>query len=168
MRISNINQWGKYLEKASKGYLDKKIKRGREREKRNKEWSWGKRQSLADLYAKELSSRPTAAEIIFGNYLLELGITPFFFQKVLLKPKIFIIDFYVRDKAFEIDGSYHIGNEAKDLARDELLKHGRGIMTYRFTNSEVLKNPEQTKIKIMEILKENPIIETDNKLSTVT
>lgn len=153
MKITNQSKWAEYLAKLSHQFLKKKIIKGRKREAGRKDWSFQRKQSLADLYQKELCSRPTAAEIVFGNYLLELGVTPFYFQKVILSPKIFILDFFTRGCiAFEIDGESHIGKESKDAERDATLLFYRHIKTYRFTNHEVLTKPDETKGRIKKAL----------------
>lgn len=154
MKIANLNKWVEYLSKLSRQPLKKKIQQGRAREAVRKDWSFQRKQSLADLYQKELCSRPTPAEIAFGNYLLEIGVKPFHFQKVILMPKIFILDFYIKGSfvAFEVDGGSHFGKESKDAERDETLQIFRNIKTYRFTNSQVLTQPDYVKDQIKKAL----------------
>lgn len=127
-----------------------RIDKLRKKHRGSKDWSFSGKQSLGSLYEKELRNRPTPAELMFGNYLCEMQLIPFDFQRQVLTPKMYILDFYMERYfvAFEIDGSVHKGREGKDAERDAILKEHRGIKTYRFTNEEVLRKPDQVKAKI--------------------
>jgi very-short-patch-repair endonuclease len=69
----------------------------------------------------------------------------------------FIVDFYCNQAKLvvEVDGGYHLDNEAagNDRARNEYMKN-LGLTVLRFTNSEVLGNTEKVVEKIKEHLGE--------------
>lgn len=91
---------------------------------------------------------------MFGNYLCELSLVPFEFQKQILTPGFFILDFYLPRVfvAFEIDGPYHQGQLVKDAERDDSLLKDRNIKTYRFTNDQVLHEPDYIKAAVQRAL----------------
>ena len=149
MRIGSQIKWAKYLASIRSPRNLKLLERGR-RNRQRRGWSPGFRQSLMSHFQRELCNRPTPAELMFGGYLCELGLTPFDFQKQILTPKLYLLDFYL-DKsfvAFEIDGASHENKKDADAYRDEILLSQRAIKTYRFTNDEVMQSPEETKIRI--------------------
>lgn len=167
MRCGSRKQWNKYLAKLG-GYRatkllarqDDKLSRSR---KRNGAGSYAHRQSLGSHYARSLAFRPTAAELAFGNVLCELEIFPFHFQKAVLKPRLYILDFYLPqyDVVFEIDGASHSGKELYDKERDDTLLVKRGFQTHRFTNDEVFGDTAMLKSKITTMLKgkHGPVLE---------
>ena len=105
-----------------------------------------------------LKNNPTSAELIFKGFLEELNI-PFRFQKGMItsrkKGSVRIMDFYIpRIKMiFEIDGEYHnnTNQQIKDFEREqEIGRKRRGALFVRFTNQQILKEPEQVKKIIKE------------------
>ncbi len=154
MKIGSQIKWVKYLSNIRSPRSLKQIERSRNRQKLRKDWSFQRKQSLGSLYQKELCNKPTPAELMFGNYLCEMGLMPFDFQRQILSPKLFILDFYIKRSfvAFEIDGESHLGQEDKDEDRDKILLINRGIKTYRFTNDEVLHDPNTTKARIIKAM----------------
>jgi len=67
----------------------------------------------------------------------------------------FIVDFYCvkLSLAIEIDGESHHQKKETDNERDKFLKQ-IGIRTIRFTNEQVLNNPEYIKSSLPSLLKE--------------
>ena len=90
------------------------------------------------VYRKELELNPTMAELLVKQYLEEIGIS-FKFQKGFVKPFHRIVDFYIPNLStiIEVDGGYHDLIKEKDLQKDYLWKHQRGMKTIRLMNDEV-------------------------------
>ena len=100
-----------------------------------------------------LKNAPTSAELLFKGFLEELTI-PFRFQKGMITSKkkefVRIVDFYIpRIKMiFEIDGEYHNNTyqQIKDSKREQEIKRKKGgVLFMRFTNQQVLTDPERVK-----------------------
>lgn len=153
MRVGTPKGWVKHLEGLRSDKALRVQRKARNRVARTYDPSYSRRQSLGSLYSKELSHRPTSAEILFGNYLVELKVFPFQFQKPILKPQLYILDFYLPKHfvAFEIDGSSHDNRKIQDEERDVNLWN-RGIKTYRFTNDEVYNDSVGVKKQIQAAL----------------
>lgn len=67
----------------------------------------------------------------------------------------FIVDFYCAEKklVIEVDGDVHATQEAYDAARTEWLE-AQGYIVIRFTNTDVLKNPDRVAAEILRRLEE--------------
>ena len=107
--------------------------------------------------AKELRANPTPAERALWPYLrarqLGLRITR---QALILG---YIVDFWCPNKrlAIEIDGASHNGRDQYDAKRTKALNE-HGITVMRFTNDEVLSDPQNvicSIIKVLSVLKSN-------------
>lgn len=107
----------------------------------------------------KLKHNPTNTEVIFKEFLEEFKI-PFRFQKGIITSKkqgsVRIMDFYVpRLKIiFEIDGEYHnnTNQQIKDFEREqEIGRKRKDVLFVRFTNKQILVNPEQVKNTIKEV-----------------
>lgn len=103
--------------------------------------------------AKKNRNNPTEAEQKMWNNFLSKDKTGFRFlrQKPIHR---FIIDFYCSELnlAIEIDGSSHNKKKYTDIERDKFLKQ-IGIKTIRFTNEDVLNNPEYIKSILFPLVK---------------
>ncbi len=95
--------------------------------------------------AKQNRKNPTEAEQKMWNEYLSRNKTGFRFlrQKPIFR---FILDFYCSELnlAIEIDGNSHNKKKETDIERDKFLKQV-GIETIRFTNEQVINNPEYIK-----------------------
>lgn len=111
----------------------------------------GRRNSL---YKAQLKRKATEAEVAFGFILANSGVTPFSFQKGFFVPFHRIYDFYLPGHkiAFEIDGGYHLAIAEKDQRKDDWFKHKRGIRTFRFTNEQVLQNPDEVAKAVLDVV----------------
>lgn len=107
----------------------------------------------------KLKHNPTNTEIVFKEFLEEFKI-PFRFQKGIItsgkKGTVRIMDFYVpRLKIiFEIDGEYHnnTNQQIKDFEREqEIGRKRKDVLFVRFTNKQILMNPEQVKNTVKEV-----------------
>ena len=95
--------------------------------------------------ARELRKETTEAEDLFWNKVLK--------DKKLINFKFtrqkpldhFIVDFYCAKLhlAIEIDGEIHNFQKARDKERDNILKQKYGLKIIRYTNKEILDNPEK-------------------------
>jgi leucyl-tRNA synthetase len=98
---------------------------------------------------------PTEAENVLWQFLKE-NKTGF---KIRRQHAIgqFIADFVSLQKGLviEVDGAYHNDIKEADKARTEILSHF-GFTVLRFTNSEVLKNPQQVFETVKQKLEELP------------
>lgn len=107
--------------------------------------------------AREMRKKPTSAE----NKMWEL----LMFEKTLKQFRFlrqkpidrYIVDFYCSKLmlAIEIDGSTHLGDEAKeyDRIRSEALGH-HGIRVIRFTNEEVLDRSDEVKSDLIQFIRQ--------------
>ena len=150
MRIGSKLQWGKYIAKLSTTKFTKRVERGNKSLLKTEKWTTVYRQRLGSVYSSALLSRPTPEEIMFGNLLCELNLFPFEFQRQILTPKFYILDFCLPKSfvAFEIDGKGH--NVKKDEVRDKILQQARGMKTYRFKNSMFRNQLDDIKQKVLE------------------
>lgn len=107
----------------------------------------------------KLKHNPTNTEVIFKEFLEEFKI-PFRFQKGIITSRkqgsVRIMDFYVpRLKIiFEIDGEYHnnTSQQIKDFEREqEIGRKRKDVLFVRFTNKQILMNPEQVKNTVKEV-----------------
>lgn len=94
-------------------------------------------QSRNSKYRLQLKKKATKQELIFKEYLGELGIK-FIFQKGFLKPFHRIADFYIKKYRLivEIDGPYHQDTVEKDFYKDEVWRKLR-FRTLRILNEQV-------------------------------
>jgi len=119
------------------------------------------------IYKFELRTRPTKAEVAFGDYLWNRGIY-FIFQKGFFTPYHIIVDFFLPQQClvFEIDGGYHKRIVNKDNYRDNTFFEKRGIKTIRIKNEEVFNGSFINKVN--ESLKYQPSRESISKLNRKT
>ena len=104
--------------------------------------------------ANKNRKNPTEAEKKMWNDYLSNDKTGFRFlrQKPIYR---FIVDFYCvkLSLAIEIDGGSHSKKKGTDGQRDKFLKQ-IGITTIRFTNEQVLTNPEYVRSVLTPLVKE--------------
>ena len=101
---------------------------------RNKAKPWKERK------AKQMAKHQTWPEKTLWAKLRDKQLGSWFYkQKVILG---YIVDFWCPSAglAIEVDGKSHRGRKAYDSKRDAVLLK-KGIITLRFTNSEVKRNP---------------------------
>lgn len=105
------------------------------------------------LMANKNRQNPTEAEYKMWHNFLSNDKTGhrFLRQKPIHR---FIVDFYCSklNLAIEIDGNSHDKRKGYDELRDKFLKQ-IGIKTIRFTNEEVLNNPEYVKKVLLPLVK---------------
>lgn len=102
---------------------------------RNKAKPWKERK------AREMAKNQTWSEQLLWAHLKDKQLGAWFYkQKIVLG---YIVDFWCPSAgiAIEVDGKSHRGRKAYDLKRDCVLKK-KGILTMRFTNTEVKKSSE--------------------------
>lgn len=124
-----------------------------------------KRSALSiSAYANECRrmrlANPTIAEQTMGNILTNLGIKHERERIVFYADRFVLLDFYVPGPymggiALEIDGGIHKHQKTYDQGRDAYLR-SIGINTYRFTNSEVIRQRERTIGKLLAIIGNRP------------
>ncbi len=95
--------------------------------------------------AKELRKETTEAENLFWNKVLK--------SEKLIKFKFtrqkpldhFFVDFYCAKLGLviEIDGEVHNFQKTRDKERDNILEQKFGLKIVRYTNEEVLNNPDK-------------------------
>jgi very-short-patch-repair endonuclease len=105
-------------------------------------------------YAKLMRHSPTEAEKLMWKILTSNELLQYKFRRQH-PMSTYIADFYSQPLLFaiEVDGGYHLTKERSeiDTIRDEdMLLLGVTIM--RFTNDEVLLQPENTIIKLKEVI----------------
>jgi very-short-patch-repair endonuclease len=101
--------------------------------------------------AKEMRDHPKKAESKMMQILKQSAPKfPYIFQYVELP---YTLDFYFQtlNICIEVDGKDHFARRKRDIKRDTFLLEMKGIVTYRFTNSDVLYNP-QMGTQVSEIL----------------
>ena len=111
---------------------------------------WGVHTADPTLYdvlkqnAEHNRKNPTEAESILWNMLKGNGLDIHFRRQHIIQD--FIVDFFCADKGLsvELDGGYHHTHEQqeKDQYRTNKLRE-LGVTELRFTNEELLHNPEQ-------------------------
>lgn len=104
--------------------------------------------------ARELRKEATEAENLFWNKVLknkELEKFKFTRQKPL---DHFIVDFYCASLCLiiEIDGEIHNFQKTRDKERDNLLEQKFGLKILRYTNEQILTNPEKIIRELREFL----------------
>jgi very-short-patch-repair endonuclease len=115
---------------------------------------------LATSYAKKLRKNATLPETIIRSFLKGVGIKHRFQRTIRVSPGNYrFADFYfpALRLIIEIDGKYHDnpGQQAKDRYReDEILRVRNSFSIARFTNQEVLSNPEMVIDFLLERMKE--------------
>ena len=111
-------------------------------------------QNLKEI-SKDLRKRLTEAEKHLWERLKHKHLGYIFYRQKPIGD--YIVDFYCNQAKLvvEVDGGYHLDNEAagNDRARNEYMKN-LGLTVLRFTNSEVLGNTEKVVEKIKEHLGE--------------
>lgn len=103
--------------------------------------------------ARELRKNMTKAEKHFWFNVIK---TPDFKNIKFLKQRVvdhYIVDFYCPEKnlAIEIDGEIHYNQIEYDQIRTHLLKQ-YGLKIIRFTNNEVINQPEKVKTRLISII----------------
>ncbi len=111
----------------------------------------------AEEFRSDLIKEQTPAEKHFKALLKSLKIE-YEFQKILYTPtRFYILDFFIPSKkiAYEIDGGYHTTKKQKefDKLRTEVVKNNGIKEVYRFTNTDVLTDTQNTINRIIEIHK---------------
>lgn len=107
---------------------------------------------------RQLRIKPTKYELIFKNFLIEIGVD-FIFQKAFIAKDYYcIVDFYIPKPykiVIEIDGEYHNNNSQilKDKKRDDYLTRVRGFSVIRIKNQDV--NSLETKMLIHKLFNIN-------------
>jgi adenine-specific DNA-methyltransferase len=98
--------------------------------------------------ARQLRQHITEAEVLLWSLLRDKQVCGLKFRRQHPVPP-FILDFACvsRKLCVELDGDYHDAQPDKDLDRETWLR-GRGWDTIRFSNDEVLANPELVAIAI--------------------
>ena len=103
--------------------------------------------------AYEMRNNPTRAEALMWD-LLRGQVYQYFPNNIFYRQSVqfgYILDFYcpTLHLGIEVDGYVHNDQKEYDDYRDLQLA-GRGIQVERFTNDEVLYNPEETKTRIFQ------------------
>ena len=106
--------------------------------------------------AAEMRSNPTPAEVFMWE-ILRRQVYQSFPDYVFYRQSVqygYILDFYCPRLrlGIEVDGYVHDDQKEYDYNRDNLLAR-HGIEVHRFSNDEVLHNPEQTSEKVYQTLK---------------
>ncbi len=94
--------------------------------------------------ARELRLNQTPAENIFWKTLINNKNIAYKFTRQ--KPiDNFIVDFYCSELllAVEIDGKIHLSSKTRDQERTDILKYKYGILLIRYSNKDILDNPEK-------------------------
>ncbi|HYO68271.1 MAG TPA: endonuclease domain-containing protein [Archangium sp.] len=112
---------------------------------------------MKDL-AQENRENPTKAEAVLWTYLSnkQLGVT-FWRQHCLnANGRDYILDFYCASfkLAVEIDGPIHQFQQKDDAIREWRIEQ-LGIRVLRFSNAEVLRNPQRVASKILNAMRED-------------
>ena len=119
---------------------------------------WGVHTADPTLYsilkenAKHNRKNPTEAESVLWKLLKGNGLDMHFRRQHIIQD--FIVDFFCADKglSIELDGGYHFTEEQR--LKDEYRTHELqrlGITELRFTNEELLHQPEQVLSKIKSV-----------------
>lgn len=106
-------------------------------------------------FARKLRKNPTPAEIRFWRLIAPLRTLHHFRKQVAMGP--YVVDFASHSARLvvEIDGDSHFVGDGpeRDALRDAALRaHGYRVM--RFTNEEVMRNPEGVCLALAEALGE--------------
>ena len=98
--------------------------------------------------AKELRANTTPPERTLWSMIRAGRLGVKFQRQVVLPP--YIADFAARSErlVIELDGDSHTGREAYDAARTASLEQ-RGYRVLRFTNSDVMTNPDGVVLAIL-------------------
>ena len=115
---------------------------------------------LLKTYAEENRKSPTEAERAMWQLLKSNNVGLHFRRQHIIQD--FIVDFYCVDKglSIELDGGYHRIAEQVDADKyrtEQLAK--LGITELRFTNEELLQNPENVMEKILSIAADLPSLQ---------
>jgi len=107
------------------------------------------------LFIRRLHRRFTHAEGIMSNILYHLGLR-YLFQYQFKRGhfKIYVADFYIPryNLVVEVDGGYHSDRKDYDQKRSSFLESTYSVKVIRFTNSEILNNPDSVKTELQRIL----------------
>ena len=110
--------------------------------------------SVARGFRAKNIARQTSAELAMTKILDSIGATGFVAQKPLrinrASGKFYIADFYFQKPigiVIEVDGGYHADRGAEDNARDEMMRNC-GLRVIRFSNDDVLNNPDRVSVKL--------------------
>jgi very-short-patch-repair endonuclease len=106
--------------------------------------------------AREMRQKPTEAEKILWGYLRNHNLMGFKFRHQHNIER-FIVDFYCAQGRLiiEVDGPIHQYQKEEDLIRQQFLE-SRRYKVIRFTNDEVLYNPEGVVREIKKYLPTSP------------
>lgn len=106
-----------------------------------------KRYNQLDGWARENWEKPTKAEEKLWGLLRKRWWNTWQFQCVR---DHYILDFYSKKHktAIEVDGTFHADRADYDRKRTETLRRDHGIRILRFTNEQVLNDPD----KVMETI----------------
>ena len=115
--------------------------------------TYAQRASWLSNYRRELLKKQTPAEIAFHRILSDLGMRYIAQKGFMMPPRFAIVDFYLPKPykiCIEIDGLGHreYGQAYRDSMRDVYLRR-RGYRVLRFTNYEVLHQPEKVKAELV-------------------
>lgn len=104
--------------------------------------------------ARQLRKDMNPSEIVLWEIIKDKKISGYKFRNQHPVDR-YILDFYCHEKklAIEIDGNIHDHRKEYDKYRDEYLKSA-GIEVLRFSNDEIINNPD----KIIEIIRTRLIL----------
>lgn len=117
---------------------------------------YGKLKEHAEYHRKH----PTEAESVLWNILKANGLELHFRRQHIIQD--FIVDFFCVDKglSIELDGGYHFTQEQQEEdARRTYKLQQLGVTELRFTNEELLHNPDQVVSKIKETAAKLPSLQ---------
>ena len=109
--------------------------------------------------ARDMRHEPTVAEEALWRCLRRKQVCGLRFQRQYVKWH-FIADFYCRAAKLvvEVDGEVHLDQRERDGERDAFLT-GMGLRVLRFTNDEVLADPDGVAARIAGDILEHPFAE---------
>lgn len=114
-----------------------------------------RRHEVTRARAKDLRTNLTPPERALWQILRARRLGVKFARQVVIAP--YIVDFAARAARLivELDGDSHAGREAYDCVRTRYLEE-KGFRVIRFTNSEVLSNPDGVARTILSALGRDP------------
>ena len=103
-----------------------------------------------------MRNKPTEAENVLWQQLRNQQISGFIFRRQFTIER-FIVDFYCprRRLVIEIDGSIHQYQQDEDAVRQAFIEE-QGLRLLRFSNDDVINNPETVIKQISEALNVPP------------
>lgn len=117
------------------------------------------------VFATLMRRKPTESEKLLRRALNKASKPTQYRWQFQSMMRGYILDFYcpVVRIAVEVDGSAHDGREKKDETRDAVLRKQVGIVTVRFTNEEVLADPDKIAGSILALCDRSPRYKTWNE-----